>query len=427
MTVQVDPVDPAWVDESESAQHSLPLPESVSGFGDGQNLLHTKLNTIARSAAAWKVWLDQGRLPIENALTGGSCLLSAAGFEYTTLGGLSETIVADVALIVLGRHVSITQARLEAAGLSALITYGFTATKDHHFYISADGAIEVDVVAVATPASPGPGQELLHTVTTNATDIILQTPGPLFAARQVRIEAPWCFEDVLRIEDAGATYARLDFGTASADEGWYIETQANGSLLRIWEKNSTDVEVVNFGDVSNPVTFSRDVLMSFALGVSDTATFAADVSMGDGKTSSATWSGWLRTRTQTAGNATRDSWGEFTGTSTAKDVTPSQTYVLASAALPDGSYAGYVRVAAVRANGPNSTMAHLEYNVTFTVSSGTAAIITSAGVYAYDAIGFSGWALGASGGAPTFDITIPALGFNVNLSATWTAVRVTQS
>lgn len=426
MTVQTDPLDPCWVDEADGASATLPLAEATNGFGSGQNFHHTKGNAIFRSAAEWKVWLDQGKLPVEQGIGTTSCLLSVDEFEYTTGGGLTESIANETALLVLGRYVSMTEDRLTARGQADLIDYTFTASKDHHFYISADGLIEVDIVTIGVSPSPGAGQVWLYTGRTNATDLILQTYGTAFAEQRLVVDIPWQFSDVLKIADSsgGTNYARLWLGTNDdSTEGWYLETQANGANLRLFELNSLNQQVIDFGDASNPVTISRDVDID-----TGSLSVAEDLTVGDGQTQTASTLGWYRVGTHNAGETDQDTWGKLTATKTLKEAADNGTRTITAPNLADGVYAGVVRLVGVRSDGPSSTNCYFEYNAFVRVSGGTATAVSSGGLYIDDNIGLSGVTLGVSGAAPKVDVAIPNLGgIELNFTASWNFDRVDTS
>ena len=415
MTVQTDPIDPCWVDESEAAQVSLPLPESVSGFGSGQEFRHDKANTIFRSAAAWKVWHDGTKLPIPEAITAGSCRLGPA-FAYTTLGGLTESLVDETSLVVLGRYVSMTDARITARGQADLISYTFTATKDHHFYISADGLIEVDIVTVGDPAAPGAGQVLLHTVETNATDIVGQTEGPLFAERRLVVENAWAFEDALRISDTGSG-AILELGNLEDGEGFEFRALAGGTGGQIFEYNGLNQVVVDFGSAGVPMEIARDLQIIGSFEVDD------DVTIGDGKTETASTPGWYRVGTHYAADANADTWGAVHATKTVKDQAQSTTATVLSPGLEDGIYTGRVTVVGTRSNGPLSTAAAITYEIVARVSGGTATQVNSSFVFYHDTIGLSSVTYGGSSNSLTVAIAIPAVGFNTNYTVRWDLTR----
>lgn len=419
MTVQTDPIDPCWVDETEAAQVALPLPESISGFGADQEFRHDKANTIFRSAAAWKVWHDGTKLPIPEAITAGSCRLGPA-FAYTTLGGLTEDIIDETSLVVLGRFVSMTDARITARGQSDLLSYTFTATKDHHFYISADGLIEVDIVAVGTPASPGAGQVLLHSVETNATDIVGQTEGPLFAERRLVVENAWAFEDALRISDTGSG-AILELGNIEDSEGFEFRALAGGTGGQIFEYNGLNQVVVDFGGAGVPMEIARDLQIIGSFEVDD------DVTIGDGKTETASTPGWYRVGTHYAGDADEDTWGSVTATKTVKDQAQSTTVTVVSPGLANGNYTGFVTVCGVRAVGAISNSAGITFTIDAYVSGGVATHVSSNFISYKDTIGLSSVTYGNSSNSLTVRIEIPAIGYNTNYTVKWDLTRVSQS
>ena len=412
MTVQTDPIDPCWVDETEAAQVSLPLPESISGFGEDQEFRHDKANTIFRSAAAWKVWHDGTKLPIPEAITAGSCRLGPA-FAYTTASGtLTESIANETSIVVLGRYVSLTEDRLTQRGQAGLIDYTFTATKDHHFYISADGLIEVDIVTVGDPAAPGAGQVLLHTVETNGTIIVGQTEGPLFAERRLVVENAWAFEDALRISDTGSN-ATLELGNIEDAEGFELRALAGGTGLELFEYNSLNQVVIDYGGAGLPMAIARDVEITGNFEVSD------DVGIGERKTETPSTPGWYRVGTHYAAEAQQDTWGKVTATKTVKDQAQSTTATVLSPGLEDGVYTGTVTVVGARSNGPLSTAAGVAYQIFARVSGGTATQVASSFIFYHDTIGLTSVTYGASSNSLTVAIAIPAVGFNSNYTVTW--------
>ena len=419
MTVQTDPIDPCWVDETEAAQVSLPLPESVSGFGENQEFRHDKGNTIFRSAATWKVWLDGTKLPIPEAITAGSCRLGPA-FAYTTLGGLTEDIVDETSLVVLGRYVSMTDDRITARGQADLLSYTFTATKDHHFYISADGLIEVDIVTVGAPASPGAGQVLLHSVETNATDIVGQTEGPLFAERRLVVGNAWAFEDALRLSDTGGG-AILELGNIEDNEGFELRALTGGTGLQLFERNFLDQVVIDFGAVGIPMEIYRDVQIIGNFEVDD------DVTIGDGKTETASTPGWYRVGTHYAAEVLQDTWGSVTATKTVKNQAQNTTATVVSPGLANGNYTGFVTVSGVRSSGAISNSSGITYVIDAYVSGGVATHVSSTLVSIKDSIGLASITYGNSSNSLTVAIAIPAIGFDTNYTVKWDLTRVSQS
>lgn len=420
MTVQTDPVDPCWVDENEVAQIALPLPEALSGFGADQEFHHRKGNTVFRSAAAWKVWLDGTKLPVAEAITSGSCRLGLA-FEYTTASGtLTESIADETSIVVLGRYVSLTEDRITQRGQANLIDYTFTATKDHHFYISADGLIEVDIVTIGTPAAPGAGQVLLHTVETNGTVIVGQTRGPLFEERRLVVENAWTFEDALRISDTGSG-AILELGNTGDGEGFEFRALAGGTGGQLFEYNGLNQVVIDFGSAGVPMEVARDMQIIGNFEVDD------DVTMGDRKTETASTPGWYRVGTHYAADADEDTWGSVTATKTVKDQAQSTTATVTSPGLADGNYTGFVTVCGVRSIGAASNSAGITYAIDAYVSGGVAVHVSSSFISFKDTIGLASVTYGNSGNSLTVAIAIPAVGFDTNYAVKWDLTRVSQS
>ena len=376
MAIADDPIDVCMVDETETLQHALPLAESVTGFANDQELPADKFNTIARSAAIWKRWLDQGRLPTRDAVGKTTSRLSSDVFEYTTVPGLVQSLTVDETFYLInGYFVRLSVDRIEAAGLSNITTRTFVASKDTHFYLEADGTIEAVEVTVGTPPSPGPGQWHLKTVTTNATDVIGQVDGDDFAEDRLYTTARWVFNNEARITDDGSNTATLAFRTeADANEGWEIRVGPNGGDLRLHERNLIDGTIVEFGNATDPVVFHR------ATKVDDNFEATADVVIGAGRTHTA--SGWLNTRTHN-NTSTENAWGMREATVTAKNVAENATHYFAAPSLANGSYYGTIAVRVHQANNLG-VIATAMWAICVNVSGGTATIVYYSTLDYYD-------------------------------------------
>lgn len=409
MTVQTDPIDIAQVDENETLQATLPLAEAANGFADDQELPADKFNSIARSAAIWKRWLDQGKAPVEQTIGTVSCRLSAAEFEFTAVPGLVQDLVADSHYLVLGRYVALTTDRLEAAGLAAYVTgYTFTASKDEHFYIEADGTISSSVVALGTPAAPGVGQEWLCTVETNATDINSQTTGDAFLVQRVYVEQLHAFADEAQVTDTGGGTATLAFKTeADPGEGWLIATGANGSELTITERNTLEVAVVNFGSDSLPVEFNRAISALYDVAVEGDLT---------GGTTEV-----VRVRSHDA-TATENTWHNRRTTWTGLNLAKSASHNLDGPNFGGvaGTYAGRLRVVVIDST-DQTAIASRESHVIFSSTGAASTLVNQAMLYNFDNIGLTLIALTATGNTIRVTVSIPNLAgtptFNVLVEA----------
>lgn len=209
MTIATDPIDRAEIDSAGGNSAALPLAQAINGWNGGDFLEHDKLNAVMRSAALWKLWLDQTRADHRQLGYSGSFRGSATVFSYGGVGpGLARAVVDDSHLVVLGLYVPLTLARL-AYYQPGVANYVFTASMTHHFYVAADGAITVSVVALGTPAAPPVGTETLLSVDTNATDVTAETQGPSFAAQLVVNESPQQIDSTLTVNGAATINAPL--------------------------------------------------------------------------------------------------------------------------------------------------------------------------------------------------------------------------
>lgn len=403
MSLVDDPIDPCMVDETEMLQHALPLAESVSGFANDQELPADKFNTIARSAAIWKKWLDQGRLPTRDAVGKTTSRLSPDTFEYTSVPGLTQSLTVDETFyLVDGYFVRLSIDRIEAAGIANVTTRTFTASKDTHFYLEADGTIDVSEVTVGTPPSPGAGQWWLKTVTTNATDVIAQTDGDDFAEDRLYTTARWVFNNEARITDDGAGLATLAFRTeADPNEGWEIRCGPNGGDLRLHERNLIDGTIVSFGNATDPIEALRNTKIDADLEVTGSVVLGAQRFH--------TASGWLKIRTHEEGG-TEDTWGMWQATVTAKDIAENTAHVFVAPTLSNGSYYGTIFCKIHQANNLG-VIAFASFTVCVNVSGGVATLVSYSAYDYYDPfIGLTLFQPTVSGGDLRVSATIPNLG-----------------
>lgn len=272
MTLQADPIHYVIVDENEAGQFAGTLPETANGFVADQLLPHDKFNKIARSAGVWKRWLDQTRIPVEQAYGTETCRL-AENFRYQDAAGLVDVdlVSGDLHYLISGRYVSLTQDRLVVQGFSP---YTFTALKDHHFYVDASGTVEVEVVAIGTPAAPGVGQVHLVTHETDGTDIVGTVIGDAaFDIQRLIIDRTTHYKDhSLVIDAAAADTSSLSFSIdADTDQGWKFARDAAGALFLQEMIGGSPENVIDFGSSVAAIQIDREIdaneLVTLAAGL----------------------------------------------------------------------------------------------------------------------------------------------------------------
>lgn len=407
MTIQTDPIDYCFVDENESNQAALPLAEASNGFVDEQELPADKFNTIARSAAAWSRYHDQGKLPVEQAVGTTSCRLSDELFEYTSVPGLTQSLVDDSYYLINGRFVPLTADRITGAGIANILTRTFAASKDTHFYLRADGDIQVSEVAVATPPSAPAGYVWLRTVTTNGTDVLSQTTGTSFVTAQVRATRPWVHEG-LAIDKEDTAIGSLDFwNDGDPDAGWRVDLDAD-ERLAFYEKNGLNATVMHLGDVSNPIAVNRQIQVNDDLIIPGGASGGRVYSSGS----------FLKRRTHTPTGAVASAFGIWEQTIDKLAAAENTAHTLDTGTLADGVYSGQVRVQVIQV-GSNAVHAFLVRTISVYVISGVAVVAYNSGDHSHDAIGLTSIAVSASGGSIRVLVTIPNLGgtptFNIHV------------
>lgn len=400
MTVQTDPLDYCIVDENENLQHSLPLPEASNGFANLQELPADKFNTIARTASVWNRYHDQGKAPVEQTLGLTSCRLSDEVFEYTVVPGLDQSLVDDTAYLILGRYVPLTADRITASGQTDILTHTFGANSDTHFYLFADGTVTYEEVAVATPPSAPANSVWLHTVTTNGTDVLSQTTGTLFEQVQVRASRPWVHEDVLAIDKDAIGFGSLDFWSdGDPDLGWRVDC-TGGDALALYEKNGLEAQIVNFGNVSDPITLNRGLLVygdtqiDANLNLSNTRTYTAGNAL------------YLRTHDPASG--TESTFHVLYHTVAKTAAAENAAHTLDTDTLEDGVYCGHISVLVVTV-GSNAVNAFKRFTVGYYVISGVSASFYSAVEHTTDSIGLTSINHSATAGKIRVTVTIPNL------------------
>lgn len=412
---ETDPVDYAFVDENNSNSEALPLDEEANGFQANQDLPDDKFNALHRGHARWSRFIDQSRAPAASTYGEVTCRLSSDGFSYSAVG-LVATLEHDVELLVEGKYISITSARLTRWGMGGLLSYTLTASSAHHFYIEASGKIEVEVVALATPPSPGAGQVHLHTVNTGLITISSQVVGDAFKRQAVMVATPHVFEDEVEISDQGSGAATLSFGTDDPAEGWTLETGALGLNLKLFERNMLNAVVVDFGNDSEDVTFHRDTTCAFNFEVD------GDLTIGKGRTHSG--AGWLVFRTHNAGSFDAG-WGVYNATTVLRNAADNGVRHIDSPDLPLGAYYGTIELVIVEKAAPSITYSR-KYQA-MAVQVGGVASFSNASIF--DTVSFIGGltvAVSGNGAKLRVSATIPNLGGKIyNINVAWRLARVT--
>lgn len=185
MATEPRPLGFGDIDRNASNQYpQVNVLASTNGYPDEAIPKAKEWNTLGRQWSSWHRHLDQGALRAPLACSGKTTRLSADPLAYAAAPGLTHAVVADSAYLVDGRVVDLAKTRLATVLLDP---YTFTANRWHHFYVAADGDVQVGVVTIGTAPTPPPGYVFLGTGETDAIDLVAYTPSVTFSAPRLEL------------------------------------------------------------------------------------------------------------------------------------------------------------------------------------------------------------------------------------------------
>jgi hypothetical protein len=158
-------------DTSDVNSANLPTAYSLQGFPPNSIGDSRAVNALLQSNGGWTQYNDFTIVRSEDIHVSSTAFRISLNLDFTTGAGLGPMSPTNEPVYVFdGSVIRFREALLVDQGLSPIT---FEASMRTWIYCTADGVVRIDIVALATAATPGAGEFTVLGVDTDATDITM--------------------------------------------------------------------------------------------------------------------------------------------------------------------------------------------------------------------------------------------------------------